>query len=92
MIEFTPGPWRTQLTTDGQAVRIFADSVYLGSICNTDFTVSQSFTNATLMAAAPDLLAALIFAKQMMIANDLDLPNTFEVIDEAIAKAKGETK
>ena len=30
MIEFTPGPWRTQLTTDGQAVRIFADSVYLG--------------------------------------------------------------
>ena len=44
------------------------------------------------MAAAPDLLAALIFAKQMMIANDLDLPNTFEVIDEAIAKAKGETK
>jgi hypothetical protein len=32
----------------------------------------------------------LIFAKEMMIVNDLSLPRTFEVIDEAIAKAKGE--
>lgn len=27
---------------------------------------------------------ALILAKEMMIANDLKLPNTFEVMDEAI--------
>ena len=37
-----------------------------------------------------ELLAALIFAKDMMIANDLSLPRTFEVIDEAIAKVKGD--
>ena len=48
--------------------------------------------NARLIAAAPDLLAALMLAKDMMITNDLSLPRTFEVIDEAIAKARGEMK
>ena len=48
--------------------------------------------NARLIAAAPDLLVALMLAKDMMIANDLSLPKTFEVIDEAIAKARGEMK
>lgn len=34
------------------------------------------------------LLAALRLAKDMFIANDLSLPRTFEVIDEAIAVAE----
>lgn len=37
-----------------------------------------------------ELKAALQLAKDMMIANDLSLPRTFEVIDEALAKAKGD--
>jgi hypothetical protein len=41
-------------------------------------------------AQRDELVRALIFAKEMMIVNDLSLPRTFEVIDEAIAKAKGE--
>ena len=48
--------------------------------------------NARLIASAPDLLVALMLAKDMMIANDLSLPNTFEVIDEALAKVRGEMK
>ena len=37
-----------------------------------------------------ELLAALLLAKDMMLANNLYLPFTLEVIDDAIAKAKGE--
>jgi hypothetical protein len=49
--------------------------------------------NARLIAAAPELLETLIFARKMMIANDLlpsNMPHTFEKIDAIIAKAKGE--
>lgn len=35
------------------------------------------------------LVEALRLAKEMFIANDLILPHTFEVIDEALAKARG---
>lgn len=40
-----------------------------------------------------ELLKALEFAREMMVVNDLTpecMPRTFDVIDEAIAKAKGE--
>ena len=37
-----------------------------------------------------ELLAALLLAKDMMLANNLYLPFTLEVIDDAIGKAKGE--
>lgn len=42
-----------------------------------------------LAAAAPKLLAALQLAKDMFIANDMDLPNTMGVIDAAIELATG---
>ena len=35
-----------------------------------------------------ELAAALQLAKDMMIANDLNLINTFEVIDKALLKVK----
>lgn len=41
-------------------------------------------------ARIAELKAALQLAKDMMIANDLSLPRTFEVIDEALAKSKEE--
>ena len=37
-----------------------------------------------------ELLAALILAKDMMLANNLYLPFTLEIIDDAIANAKEE--
>lgn len=37
-----------------------------------------------------ELLAALQLAKDMFVANDLILPHTFEVIDEALASTKAE--
>lgn len=41
-------------------------------------------------ATIQQLLAALKLAKDMFIANDISLPRTFEVIDEAIAAAEKE--
>lgn len=59
--------------------------------------VSGSNVGEPLYTTPPDqsariveLKAALQLAKDMMIANDLSLPRTFEVIDEALAKAKEE--
>ena len=37
-----------------------------------------------------ELLAALVLAKDMMVANDMSLPRTLEIIDKAIAMAKHE--
>ena len=45
--------------------------------------------NARLLAAAPDLLAALMAAKDMIQANKLDVPNTMGQINAAIEKAIG---
>jgi hypothetical protein len=39
-----------------------------------------------LVAVSENLRRALQLAKDMMIANDLYLPRTFEVIDEAIGE------
>ena len=45
----------------------------------------QSLADAHLIAAAPDLYAALVHAQQNM-------PHPDQMIDEALAKARGETK
>ena len=64
--------------------------------CNDYLLVNALSRLRTLQSKAKqrdELLAALKFAKDMMIANDLNygnMPRTLEVIDEAIAKAKGE--
>lgn len=46
--------------------------------------------NANLIAAAPDLYWALDLVKQMLAVNEIDLPHTIAVINEALAKARGE--
>ena len=56
---------------------------------DTNISQDEAIANAKLIAAAPELLAALELAKTMMIANEVNLPNTMEVINEAISKAKG---
>ena len=96
MSEHTPGPWwvdRDIIYGDYQD----GASVSVASVLDVAFpygrrTGKSRSANARLIAAAPDLLVALMLAKDMMIANDLSLPKTFEVIDEAIAKVRGEMK
>ena len=94
MSDYIPGPWwvdRDIIYGDYQD----GTSVSVASVLNVAFPYGRragksTQANARLIAAAPDLLVALMLAKDMMIANDLSLPNTFEVIDEALAKARGE--
>lgn len=92
----TPGPWIIRqgdewtssiVTNDG--VNALGEPMYW-EVASYNLRRAECRANAHLIAAAPELLAALILAKDMMIANDLSLPYTFEVIDDAIAKAKGE--
>lgn len=49
----------------------------------------QRILNAKLMAAAPELLGALLLARDMIEANRLDIPNTLGKINAAIEKAIG---
>lgn len=59
-IQHTPGPWDDcSKNATGETVRIFANSHYIGSIGNSDDTPEQTQANAHLIAAAPDLLAAI---------------------------------
>lgn len=100
MSKHTPGPWEIVQQDAGIVIRTespkktkYGASRYaaIGGFERSDSEqIAEAMANAHLMASAPELLAALILAKDMMIANDLSLPRTFEVIDEAIAKAKGE--
>jgi hypothetical protein len=94
--KFTLGPWK--MKNDG-----FVYSVTTGErVCSphstlpekSEYRVSDHIkdlkANARLIAAAPDLYWALVLAKDMMIANDCSLQETFEVIDAALTKARGE--
>lgn len=50
---------------------------------------SERLANAALIAAAPDLLAALQFARRILGANECGTDDVLAPIDDAIAKAKG---
>ena len=96
--QHTPGPWR--FTTDAIAIwnspaakktLCIAD---MGSEGSPDIDYAETIANARLIAAAPELLAALIeLDHHMMTEMPLGTyPNgTFEVVRAAIAKATGET-
>ena len=99
--KFTPGPWRIDRETrhdcgysrssrgivdpDGKPVLLFdpSDGEYNPAI-------DEDSADVHLIAAAPELYQALVLAKDMMVANDCSLPKTFEVIDAALSKARGE--
>jgi hypothetical protein len=104
MSKHTPGPWRVFICDDGKEwsgwpLSIVQDKTNGKNIVrpggqwpydwDESISCDEAIANAYLIAAAPKLLTALIFAKEMMIANDLNLPRTFEIIDEAIAEANG---
>lgn len=97
MNKHTPGPWFSQYDDNG-FYEIGSEAVSL----RVAFTYSEYDTdeaNARLIAAAPDLLAALQTAKILLEASYLDHEGTpngqviftgLEAAREAIAKAQGE--
>lgn len=97
----TPGPWRHETVFD-QRGNPCAYSVWpcnqsggRNRICMTpDGTTCENLSNAQLIAAAPDLLAALKLAKEYVdgtIGFSGERENTLSTIRAAIRKAEGES-
>ena len=96
--QYTPGPWHAGGLTvyGGSGARLtVADTTCCGSM-----TRAEDEANAQLIAAAPDLLAALDLLTQLATsqlnqsATDFGLVNcdALAAARAAITKAKGETK
>lgn len=94
----TPGPWAIHPVDDTMVARQLPDGTW-EEIANTDGDYNQPETwptmeaNTRLIAAAPDLLAALQLARAYLHVS-LGSPswkceNPYPVIDAAIARATG---
>ena len=83
--KWTPGPWRYDRTngspTTGEHMIAGAKPGYLAEV--RDCGSGDVRANAHLIAAAPDLYAALVHAQQNM-------PHPDQMIDAALAKARGQ--
>ena len=91
MTKHTPGPWQAKgqnIYPEGptELSRLLA-TVFLPTLGG---NVDERNANARLIAAAPDMLAALKFAKPFMALVDLDSSqDVVGPILDAIAKAEG---
>ena len=88
--KWTPGPWAVERNKRTWGwVDVVGPSLGVGGPTQaTDLTLADEvkrIAEAHLIAAAPDLYAALVHAQQNM-------PHPDQMIDEALAKARGETK
>lgn len=96
----TPGPWEvsdTRICLDGPLSswnRTICDLGHYGSDGRTCYPNAKA--NGLLIAAAPDMLAALEAASAAMLTGDGDWSHeeteAYDIIDAAIAKAKGGSK
>jgi hypothetical protein len=96
----TPGPWDdASKYPEIASVRIFAGSHYIATVGNSDDSREQTEANARLIAAAPELYAALLRARDALKANE-DITGTWDLYQRspemiailgAIAKAEGRT-
>lgn len=84
----TKGPWTVHTSRTTDDVGIIGDNGCLAE-CFSEIrkqgekAFTEQMANARLIAAAPDLLEALIHARQNM-------PHPDQIIDDAIAKARGQ--
>ena len=90
----TPGPWAVDSDQDGWFIRMEAlgdKDAYLAIYASPD--PEQRYYDAHLIAAAPDLLAALIELRDLVVEREQgnhDLDEELDAADAAIAKAKGD--
>lgn len=90
-MKHTPGPWTAISNELGTFIRCKNDYLITGPINDRP----DGIDNARLIAAAPDLLEALIYCRQkiayMMAHGEWASPGrAIEIADAAIAKAQGE--
>ena len=97
-MKHTPGPWITGAwTAHGQMIR-GANDEYVGYTQGypnpnqklREVGMAEAEANGRLIAAAPELLEALVVAKEALKTTTTAFPATFRIIDAAIRKAKGE--
>lgn len=81
----TPGPWTFRF---GSSFRIIGPNGYDVLMFSDDNRAIPSTNDARLMAAAPELLAALVRARDML--NEQGFFNDGRSCDVAIAKATGD--
>lgn len=95
-LKHTPGPWEVVPKTGGAIVT--ASGVSVGMANKSSFSFGQRLANARLMAAAPQLLEALMLweridalAYTQDFASDMEMYNTaMKATKAAIASATGE--
>ena len=90
MSKHTEGPWGVGTKSNGVSprhVQILNDDGYIATVNYTN-SINETNANARLIAAAPELLEALIDCRRTLeIAN---FTQELAVVNAAIAKAKGE--
>jgi hypothetical protein len=98
MTTHTPGPWVAvdgDIFTEHRHKPIVASTFEDGEPMGTGITRDAAFANAALIAAAPDLLAALEellwAAARTSLETDGDYSDAFAAARAAIAKAQGTT-
>ena len=86
-VQITPGPWKYDAKTGLIAHDEYDDIGFspVATIHQPYESTPERFANAQLIAAAPDMLAALEVAAAMLKKNTI----TRHILDTAIAKAKG---
>jgi hypothetical protein len=83
MADHTPGPWtNTNPRFFSDREHVFAGTIMVADCCR--LGQEESEANARLIAAAPDLLAAI---EEHLAAKDW--PKACEMMKAAVAKAKG---
>lgn len=91
MSAHTPGPWRVAETTGGKRW-IYSGDLRVAKAAS-DPLRSQRDANERLIAAAPDLLAALLFAEKFIeedtCRHDSEKGPILSILANAILKARG---
>jgi len=84
----TPEPWTAELVDVDGYYKKWRVSPHIADVF---YETPAGEANAKLIAAAPELLAALKFAANVMRHHEIDtwLAGEFEIVTDAIAKAEG---
>ena len=95
MPEFTPGPWKTTNTIGNKPAVESADEKAHFVICYMPFLTKETWANARLISAAPDMLDALerllpALVDEHGVPYEQDLEDRINAAKAVIAKAKGE--
>ena len=94
MTKHTPGPWYTR-KNDASITALLRNGT-ASTVAHVDFSKSRDewVANARLIAAAPDMLAALEMVESLLIGvamTDYPVITELEKVTAVISKAKGES-